>query len=97
MSWIGLVLCIQIEKKKIVYQIGNKKEFKDDFKVEMYPPFLTLVPNCGSTSKNPPYENVSLQGVKSIDGFSFHCNLSTKGKFLICLICQLVPLKMYSC
>ena len=48
--------CIQIEKEDIVYQIGNKKKLKDDFKVEMYPPFLTLVPNCGSTSKDPPYE-----------------------------------------
>ena len=50
-----------------MYQIGNKKKLKDDFQVEMYPPFLTLVPNCGSTSKDPPYENVSLQGVTSID------------------------------
>ena len=88
---------IQIEKKKIVYQIGNKRKLRDDFKVEMYPPFLTLVPNCGSTSKDPPYENVSLQGVKSIDRFSFHCNLSTnvKGKFF--LICKLVALRMYTC
>ena len=65
-----------------MYPIGNKEKLKDDFKVDMYPPFLTLVPNCGSTSKDPPYENVSLQGVTSIDSFSFHCNLSTniKGK-----------------
>ena len=81
-SWIGLVLCIQIEKEDIVYQIGNKEKLKDDFKANMYPPFLTLVPNCGSISKDPPYENMSLQGVTSIDSFSFHCNLSTniKGK-----------------
>ena len=65
-----------------MYPIGNKEKLKDDFKADIYPPFLTLVPNCGSTSKDPPYENVSLQGVSSIDSFSFHCYLSTniKGK-----------------
>ena len=92
-----MYLCIQIEKEDIVYQIGYKRKLKDDFKLDMYPPFLTLVPNCGSTSKDPPYENVSLQGVKSIDSFSFFCYLSTQGKFLIYLICKLVPLTMYSC
>ena len=97
MAWIGLVLLIQIEKEDVVYQIGNKKKLKDDFTVDMYPPFLTLVPNCGSTCKDPPYENVSLQGVTSIDSLSFHCNLSTKGKFLFVLICKLVPLRMYIC
>ena len=65
-----------------MYPIGNKKKLKDDFKADMYPPFLTLVPNYGSISKDPPYEDVSLQGVTSSDSFCFHCNLSTniKGK-----------------
>ena len=86
-SWIGLVFFLQIEKEDIVYQTGNKKKLKDSVKVELYPPFLTLVPKLGSTSRDPPYENVSLQ-VTSMDSFSFYCNLSTsvKGKFLICFI-----------
>ena len=81
--YLGLILClcIQIKKDDIVYPIGDKKKLKSDFKVEMYPPFLTLVPNRGSTSKDPPYENVSLQGIDH--SISFHCDLLAlkKGMF----------------
>ena len=77
-------VCLQIKKEDIVYETGNKK-LKKYVETKIYPPYLTLqlVPNRGSTSEDPPYENVSLQGIDH--SISYYIELSSvqKGMFYV--------------
>ena len=81
-------VCIQIKKEDIVYETGNRN-LKDYVETKIYPPYLTLrlVRNRGSTSEDPPYENVSLQGTDH--SISFYIELSSvqKGMFYVHTCC----------
>ena len=67
-----------------MYETGNKK-LKDNVETKIYPPYVTLrlVQNRGSTSEDPPYEIVSLQGIDH--SISFYIELSSvqKGMFYV--------------
>ena len=71
-------------------ETGNRN-LKDNVETKIYPPYLKLrlVRNRGSTSEDPPYENVSLQGIDH--SISFYIELSSiqKGMFYVrtCFSC----------
>ena len=77
-------ICQQIKKKDIVYKTGNEN-LEQNVETKIYPPYivLRLVQNRGSTSENPPYEIVSLQGIDH--SISFYIDLSSVQKGMFCL------------